>query len=414
MSVQTTLQHARVASKSLASAGTRQKHLALSSLAEGLRSSLNEIIDANGRDIIQGEKQGLQQSLFDRLRLTPERIEGLALAVEEVIALEDPVGSLVAGKTLLNGIRISQVRVPFGVIGIIYEARPNVTVDIAALCIKSGNAVVLRGGSAAIETNRVLVDIIQKALITAGLDANSVATIDDFGRDGATELMQARGFVDVLIPRGSASLIKAVVNDAKVPVIETGDGVVHMFLDEYADPEKVVDLVHNSKTHRVSVCNSMETLLIHENLDTDLIRTVLQRLADSSVLIRGCLKTKEIFPAVLDAIEQDWHTEYLAMEVSVRIVKDLEAAIDHIATYSTHHTESIVTENYANAEKFLNAVDSAVVMVNTSTRFTDGGMFGLGAEVGISTQKLHARGPMGLRELTSTKWLVRGEGQIRV
>lgn len=414
MSVQTTLQHARVASKSLASAGTRQKHLALISLAEGLRSSLNEIIDANGRDIIQGEKQGLQQSLFDRLRLTPERIEGLALAVEEVIALEDPVGSLVAGKTLLNGIRISQVRVPFGVIGIIYEARPNVTVDIAALCIKSGNAVVLRGGSAAIETNRVLVDIIQKALITAGLDANSVATIDDFGRDGATELMQARGFVDVLIPRGSASLIKAVVNDAKVPVIETGDGVVHMFLDEYADPEKVVDLVHNSKTHRVSVCNSMETLLIHENLDTDLIRTVLQRLADSSVLIRGCLKTKEIFPAVLDAIEQDWHTEYLAMEVSVRIVKDLEAAIDHIATYSTHHTESIVTENYANAEKFLNAVDSAVVMVNTSTRFTDGGMFGLGAEVGISTQKLHARGPMGLRELTSTKWLVRGEGQIRV
>lgn len=414
MSVQTTLQHARVASKSLASAGTRQKHLALSSLAEGLRSSLNEIIDANGRDIIQGEKQGLQQSLFDRLRLTPERIEGLALAVEEVIALEDPVGSLVAGKTLLNGIRISQVRVPFGVIGIIYEARPNVTVDIAALCIKSGNAVVLRGGSAAIETNRVLVDIIQKALITAGLDANSVATIDDFGRDGATELMQARGFVDVLIPRGSDSLIKAVVNDAKVPVIETGDGVVHMFLDEYADPEKVVELVHNSKTHRVSVCNSMETLLIHENLDTDLIRTVLQRLADSSVLIRGCLKTKEIFPAVLDAIEQDWHTEYLAMEVSVRIVKDLEAAIDHIATYSTHHTESIVTENYANAEKFLNAVDSAVVMVNTSTRFTDGGMFGLGAEVGISTQKLHARGPMGLRELTSTKWLVRGEGQIRV
>lgn len=414
MSVQTTLQHARVASKSLASAGTRQKHLALSSLAEGLRSSLNEIIDANGRDIIQGEKQGLQQSLFDRLRLTPERIEGLALAVEEVIALEDPVGSLVAGKTLLNGIRISQVRVPFGVIGIIYEARPNVTVDIAALCIKSGNAVVLRGGSAAIETNRVLVDIIQKALITAGLDANSVATIDDFGRDGATELMQARGFVDVLIPRGSASLIKAVVNDAKVPVIETGDGVVHMFLDEYADPEKVVELVHNSKTHRVSVCNSMETLLIHENLDTDLIRTVLQRLADSSVLIRGCLKTKDIFPAVLDAIEQDWHTEYLAMEVSVRIVKDLEAAIDHIATYSTHHTESIVTENYANAEKFLNAVDSAVVMVNTSTRFTDGGMFGLGAEVGISTQKLHARGPMGLRELTSTKWLVRGEGQIRV
>lgn len=414
MSVQKTLQQSRVASKTLASAGTRQKHLALSSLAEGLRSGLNLIIDANGRDIIQGEKQGLQPSLFDRLRLTPERIEGLALAVEEVIALEDPVGSLVAGKTLPNGIRISQVRVPFGVIGVIYEARPNVTVDIAALCIKSGNAVVLRGGSAAIETNRVLVDIIQKALTTAGLDANAVATIDDFGRDGATELMQARGFVDVLIPRGSASLIKAVVNDAKVPVIETGDGVVHMFLDEYADAEKVVELVHNSKTHRVSVCNSMETLLIHENLDTDLIRSVLQRLADSSVLIHGCSKTKEIFPAVLDAIEQDWHTEYLAMEVSVRIVKDLEAAIEHIATYSTHHTESIVTENYANAERFLNAIDSAVVMVNTSTRFTDGGMFGLGAEVGISTQKLHARGPMGLRELTSTKWLVRGEGQIRV
>lgn len=414
MSVQAILQHSKDASRSLAGIGTSQKQLALKSLADGLRANVEQILEANDQDITRGEEQGLQQSLFDRLRLTAQRIEGLAIAVEEIIALADPVGTVVAGKTLENGIRISQVRVPFGVIGVIYEARPNVTVDIAALCIKSGNAVVLRGGSAAIETNRVLVDIIQKALRAAGLDINSVVTIDDFGRAGATELMQARGYVDVLIPRGSASLIKAVVADSKVPVIETGDGVVHMFLDESADAEKVVELVHNSKTHRVSVCNSMETLLIHKNLDPALVRHVLQRLADSSVIIRGCAKTKEIFPEVLEAVEQDWHAEYLALEISVRIVEDLEAAIEHINTYSTKHTESIVTENYANAERFLGAIDSAVVMVNTSTRFTDGGMFGLGAEVGISTQKLHARGPMGLRELTSTKWLVRGEGQIRV
>lgn len=414
MSVQNTLTLSKAASRGLANLGTATKHAVLQALANGLRAGVDSILEANAADISRGEQEGLQKSLFDRLRLNPDRIEGLALAVEEIIALEDPVGAVVEGKTLANGLRISKVRVPFGVIGAIYEARPNVTVDIAALCIKSGNAAVLRGGSAALETNRVLVSIIKAALNSAGIDPNAVATIDDFGRDGATELMQARGMVDVLIPRGSASLIQAVVQNSKVPVIETGDGVVHMFLDHDADPNKAVELVHNSKTHRVSVCNSMETLLVHKDLDPKLFKQVLVKLAESSVIIHGCEKTREIFPEALAATEEDWESEYLAMEIAVKVVEDLDDAISHINRYSTKHTESIVTESYAHAEKFLAEVDSAVVMVNTSTRFTDGGMFGLGAEVGISTQKLHARGPMGLRELTSTKWLVRGEGQIRV
>jgi glutamate-5-semialdehyde dehydrogenase len=299
------------------------------------------------------------------------------------------------------------------VIGVIYEARPNVTIDIAALALKSGNAAVLRGGSAAENTNRVLVELIQGALASVGLPADAVQTIDEFGRDGARQLMQARGYVDVLIPRGSAELINTVVNESKVPVIETGAGVVHVFLDESADETWAVDIVQNSKVQRPSVCNALETLLVHEASAARLLPSVLGALRASGVTIHADDRTRELFPDAVPATEEDWTTEYMSLDLSVRVVGGLDEAIDHIRRYSTHHTESIITNDLGNAERFLAEVDSAVVMVNASTRFTDGGEFGFGAEVGISTQKLHARGPMGLSELTSTKWIVRGSGQVR-
>jgi glutamate-5-semialdehyde dehydrogenase len=308
---------------------------------------------------------------------------------------------------------IQQVRVPFGVIGCIYEARPNVTVDIAALAIKSGNCAVLRGGSAAENTNKVLISVIQKGLIGADLPSSAVVTVDPFGRDGAVELMQARGFVDVLIPRGSANLIHTVVTESKVPVIETGDGIVHIFADASANVELAIPIIVNSKAQRPSVCNSLETLLVHEQVAAELLPKLAKALAESSVLVHACEQSIALMPGSIPATEQDWATEYLGLELSVRTVKSLDQAIAHISKYSTKHTESILTESIANSERFLQEIDSAVVMVNSSTRFTDGGEFGLGAEVGISTQKLHARGPMGLRELTSTKWLVRGNGQVR-
>jgi len=333
--------------------------------------------------------------------------------VLDIIALPDPVGDVVRGSTLANGLRLTQVRVPFGVVGAIYEARPNVTVDIAALALKSGNAAVLRGGSAAENTNRVLVEVIQSALVEAGLPAESVQTIDEFGRDGATQLMRARGLVDVLIPRGSAGLINSVVAESTVPVIETGAGVVHVFLDESADLDDAVAIVHNSKVQRPSVCNALETLLVHASAAERLLPPVLAKLAASGVTIHADDAARVIFPDSVPVVEEDWSTEHMSLDISVRVVGGLDEALDHIATYSTHHTESILTNDIGNADRFLAEVDSAVVMVNASTRFTDGGEFGFGAEVGISTQKLHARGPMGLPELTSTKWVVRGTGQVR-
>jgi glutamate-5-semialdehyde dehydrogenase len=333
--------------------------------------------------------------------------------VRLVATLVDPVGESVRGKTLPNGLMLSQVRVPFGVVGVIYEARPNVTVDIASLALKSGNVAVLRGGSAAENTNRVLVEVIQDALSSVGLPPDAVQTIDEFGREGAKQLMQARGYVDVLIPRGSAELINTVVLESKVPVIETGAGVVHVFLDESADEQWAVDIVQNSKVQRPSVCNALETLLVHQAAAERLLPSVLADLRASGVTIHGDERTLAIFADAVPATEEDWTTEYMSLDLSVRVVDDLDQAIDHIRRYSTHHTESIVTNDLANTERFLAEVDSAVVMVNASTRFTDGGEFGFGAEVGISTQKLHARGPMGLSELTSTKWIVRGSGQVR-
>ncbi len=411
MSVSEILQAAKTAAPLIARASTLQKNLVLKELAKLLSESSDAIISANQIDIENG-KSTLSAGLIDRLTLTEGRIQALADSLQSIVDLPDPVGESLQGFTLGNGLRLQQVRVPLGVVGCIYEARPNVTIDIAALAIKSGNAAVLRGGSAAENTNRVLVGLIQSALMSAGLPKAAVQTIDQFGREGASELMQARGLVDVLIPRGSANLIQAVVRDSKVPVIETGDGVVHIFVDQSADLDMVVPIVLNSKTQRPSVCNALETLLVHRAVASEAIPVIGKALKEAGVTIHGCSETQKLIDCVA-ATEEDWSTEYYSLDLSVKVVDDLDAALSHIARYSTHHTESILTNDMANAERFLNEVDSAVVMVNASTRFTDGGEFGFGAEVGISTQKLHARGPMGLRELTSSKWLVRGSGQVR-
>ena len=405
---------AKQASGALAQANTLQKNAALEAIAVALEENTAAIMEANSRDIEAGVASGLSAGLQDRLTLNAQRISALALAVRSIATLPDPIGNVAKGMTLPNGLKLTQVAVPFGVVGAIYEARPNVTIDIAALALKAGNASVLRGGSAAENTNLLLVRLLQQAIASVGLPADSVQTVDDFGRAGAVEMMQARGLVDVLIPRGSASLIKAVVEESKVPVIETGDGVVHIFIDESARLDWSVEIVHNSKVQRPSVCNALETLLIHEAAFDRVAKSIFDKLSSSGVTIHGDERVCAAWPDAVAATEADWSAEYYSLDLAVRVVSDLDEALGHIAKYSTHHTESMITEEHANAERFLAEVDSAVVMVNAATRFTDGGEFGFGAEVGISTQKLHARGPMGLAELTSTKWLVRGSGQTRV
>jgi glutamate-5-semialdehyde dehydrogenase len=408
------IQMAKNASAFMAQANTNLKNSALIAIAKILPEHAQEIIAANNQDIERGVSEGLSLGLQDRLTLNEARIRALADAVLQIVSLPDPVGDVQRGMTLPNGLKLTQVAVPFGVVGAIYEARPNVTVDIAALAIKSGNAVVLRGGSAAEKTNLVLVSLLQKALSSVGLPADAVQTVDDFGRQGAVEMMQARGLVDVLIPRGSASLIKAVVEESKVPVIETGDGVVHIFIDETARLDWSVEIVHNSKVQRPSVCNALETLLIHEAALERVAPAIFDRLSASGVTIHGDERIMGMFDGAVAATEEDWHAEYYSLDLAVKVVSSIDEALEHIAKYSTHHTESIITQDVTNSERFLREVDSAVVMVNAATRFTDGSEFGFGAEVGISTQKLHARGPMGVAELTSTKWIVRGEGQTRV
>ena len=405
---------AKQASGALAQANTLQKNAALEAIAVALEANTAAIIEANNLDIEAGGASGLSLGLQDRLTLNEQRISALAQAVRSIATLPDPIGNVAKGMTLPSGLKLTQVAVPFGVVGAIYEARPNVTIDIAALALKAGNASVLRGGSAAENTNLLLVKILQQAIGSVGLPSDSVQTVDDFGRAGAVEMMQARGLVDVLIPRGSASLIKAVVEESKVPVIETGDGVVHIFIDESARLDWSVEIVHNSKVQRPSVCNALETLLIHEAAFDRVGTAIFDKLSASGVTIHGDNRVCAAWPDAVAATEADWSAEYYSLDLAVRVVADLDEALSHIAKYSTHHTESIITESVANAERFLAEVDSAVVMVNAATRFTDGGEFGFGAEVGISTQKLHARGPMGLAELTSTKWLVRGSGQTRV
>lgn len=413
MSVQKLLQEAKAASTAMGRANSAAKNQALENIASELESSSQLIIAANQLDMTAAETNGVSLALQDRLRLDQARVSSLAIALRKIAQLEDPIGESVRGMTLANGVLVQQVRVPFGVIGCIYEARPNVTIDIAGLAIKSGNCAVLRGGSAAENTNKSLIGVIQAGLEKTGLPKSAVSTVDPFGRDGAVELMKANGLVDVLIPRGSASLIRAVVTESTVPVIETGDGVVHIFVDASADIATAIPIIINSKVQRPSVCNALETLLVHADAAQKLLPALAKELKENGVTVHGCQQTLLHIPYAIPATDDDWATEYLSLDLAIRVVANLDFALSHIAEFSTKHTESILTSDASNAERFLADVDSSVVMVNSSTRFTDGGEFGFGAEVGISTQKLHARGPMGLRELTSTKWLVRGSGQVR-
>lgn len=407
------LARARSAAKGLATATSGDKNRALEAIATAIEGAVPEIVAANAEDLERSAANGMAEGMLDRLKLDEDRIHGLASAVREVIALPDPVGEVVRGTRSGSGLTITQVRVPFGVVGAIYEARPNVTVDIASLALKSGNGAVLRGGSAAEQTNAVLVRLIQNAIASVGLNGDAVQTIDEHGREGAERLMRARGYVDVLIPRGSAGLIASVVQNSTVPVIETGSGIVHVFVDATADGDMAEAIVVNAKTHRPSVCNAAETLLIHKDAAERLLPRLLTALEAGGVALWGDEHSRTASDHLRSADDETWATEHLALEMGVKVVDSIDEALAHIERYSTHHTESIVTGDFANAERFLAEVDSAVVMVNASTRFTDGGEFGFGAEVGISTQKMHARGPMGLLELTSTKWLVRGSGQIR-
>jgi glutamate-5-semialdehyde dehydrogenase len=407
------LEGAQAASRALAQSSAQQRDDALAAISLSLVSHSQQIVAANALDLVRGESEAMAEGLQDRLRLTPERVTALSDAVTQIRALPESVGDVVRGMTLPNGLQVSQVRVPFGVVGAIYEARPNVTIDIAALALKSGNAVVLRGGSAAQSSNEVLVSLMQEALTSVGLPSAAITSVDEFGREGAQAMMKGRGLIDVLIPRGSASLIETVVSESTVPVIETGSGVVHIFVDDTATIDDAVEIIHNAKVQRPSVCNAVETVLIHRGIAQAIIPAIAQRLGESGVVIHGDAAVCALVAEAVPATAGDWGREYLSLDVSMAIVGSLDEALEHIARYSTHHTEAILTGTMDNAERFLREVDSASVIVNASTRFTDGGEFGFGAEVGISTQKLHARGPMGLPELTSTKWVVRGQGQVR-
>lgn len=406
---------ARAASRVLATADRSRKDRALLRIAEAIDGQRDVILRANAADVSRGQEKGLAENLVDRLTLNNERIDGLIEALRNLASQVDPVGEVLDGQILPNGLRVSRVRVPLGVVGAIYEARPNVTVDIAGLALKSGNSAMLRGGSAALETNKALVGIIRDALDAAGFPMDCVQSVDEFGRDGANALMLARGKVDVLIPRGGGSLIQSVVNNARVPVIETGEGNVHIYLDTTATEENAVPLVVNSKIHRPSACNSAETLLIQKGAPA--AEAVLKGLVDADVRLHVDEATAAILGGYSDRVvaadDGDWDSETLALEMSVRVVDSMDEALEHIQKYSTGHTELIITNDLRKADEFVARVDSATVMVNASTRFTDGGELGLGAEVGISTQKLHARGPMGLAQLTSSQWVVRGDGHTR-
>lgn len=405
--------NAKKAARFLMNAGS-EKDVALLAIAKALRENSDKIISANNADIENGKKAGLTDSLLDRLRLTEERIEGMADGVEQVAALKDPVGRVLDGSTLKNGLKIEKVTVPMGVIGIIYEARPNVTSDAAALCLKAGSAVILRGGKEAINSNKAIAEVMRNAIEQAGFPADCVALVEDTSRDSATELMQLTDYLDVLIPRGGAGLIKSVVNNAKVPVIETGVGNCHIYVDDNADIDMAKNIIFNAKTSRPSVCNAIETVLVHKDIAEKALPQIKAELDKKNVEIRGCDKTKEILgDCVVTATEEDYANEFLDYILAVKVVDGLDGALDHIAKYSTGHSECIITSSFENANKFTACVDSAAVYVNASTRFTDGGEFGLGAEIGISTQKLHARGPMGLNELVSSKFIIKGNGQIR-
>lgn len=406
-------QRAKQASSVLAVAG-KQKKTALLAIADALVSNKARIIAQNDIDIKNGEENGLTKSLLDRLRLTDERIEGMAQGVRKVADFDDPVGQVITGRVAENGMEIKKVRVPMGVIGIIFEARPNVTSDAAALCLMAGNAVILRGGKEAINSNTVIAEVMREAIEAAGLPADCIQLVKDTSRQSSIELMCLSDYLDVLIPRGGAGLIKAVVENSKVPVIETGVGNCHAVIDKDADLEMAISIVNNGKVQRPSVCNALETVLVHKDVASEVLPKLKAKLDENNVEIHGCDKTKEILgDCVINAQEYDWANEYLDYKIAIKVVDSLDDAIAHIRKYSTGHSEVIITNNYEAQRKFTSQVDSAAVYVNASTRFTDGGEFGMGAEIGISTQKLHARGPMGLTELTSMKYIISGDGQIR-
>ncbi|MGI6119561.1 MAG: glutamate-5-semialdehyde dehydrogenase [Desulfosporosinus sp.] len=402
---------AKQAARQLAFASTEAKNKALMAMAEALIKNEQEIFKANTLDVQAAEEKGLKKSLVNRLRLTSESIGQISQAVTEVVALQDPVGE---GEvwTRPNGLRIQQTRVPLGVVVMIYEARPNVTADAAALCLKSGNAVILRGGSEALESNKVIANVIAQAAEESGLPSGSIQLITETNREWVQQLLRLNDYVDVIIPRGGAGLIQTVVQNATVPVIETGTGMCHAFMDRDGDYEKAIPIIINAKTQNPGVCNALETLLVDEAIAKGFLPLIGEELKKHQVEIKGCPRTCEILSYAVPAVDDDWVLEHLDLILSVKVVPGLDGALDHIYKYGTKHSETIVTENYSKAQRFLNEVDAAAVYVNASTRFTDGGRFGFGAEIGISTQKLHARGPMGLRELTTFKYMVYGDGQI--
>lgn len=412
--IETLGSNAKAASKILASATTESKNKALAAIADALEANADKIIAENEKDLAAADSNGISKVMQDRLRLNNDRIKGMAEGVRALIKLEDPVGAVDFGYTRPNGMKITRVRVPMGVIGIIYESRPNVTSDAGALCLKAGSASILRGGKEAYNSNKIICAVMSEALQSAGLPAESIQFVDDTTREVTTELMQCDKYLDLLIPRGGAGLIKAVKKNASVPVIETGVGNCHVYADASADLEMAVNIIDNGKTQRPSVCNAIESLLVHKDIAEKLLPMVKERFASHNVEIRGDAETQRILgSSVVPATEEDYATEFLDYIISVRVVNDIDEAIAHIAKYSTGHSECIVTNSIASADKFQREVDSACVYVNASTRFTDGGEFGFGAEIGISTQKMHARGPMGLKEITSCKYLINGNGQIR-
>lgn len=405
--------NAKKAERVLMTAPLVSRDAALKEIAAALRENSAYIIGENKKDLEAARENGMSESMLDRLSLDENRIEGIAAAVENIISLPDPLGRVLSGGIRPNGMKIEKVTVPLGVIAVIFEARPNVTVDAAALCLKSGNTVILRGGKEAINSNKAMALVMRQALVKAELPADCIQLIENTSRESATALMKMNGYVDVLIPRGGAGLIRACVENSTVPVIETGTGNCHIYIDKDADADKAVSIVYNAKTSRPSVCNACESLVVHAEIAERILPLIKKALDRKGVVIHGDEKTASIIPGVISASEEDYGKEYLGYEISVKVVSDISEAVDHIMQYSSGHSECIVTENYTSANYFTANVDAAAVYVNASTRFTDGGEFGFGAEIGISTQKLHARGPLGLPELTTVKYIITGDGQIR-
>ena len=406
-------QAAKAAFYQIAQADSAAKNAALLRLADLIHANQAALFAANRQDLANGKQKGLSEAMLDRLKITEDSLKTMIEGLHQIAALSDPVGEMDEFRLRPNGLRIGKMRVPLGVIGIIYESRPNVTVDAAALCLKSGNACILRGGSEAFHCNMALAKLIAQALRETGLPENAVCFVENTSRESVGAMLQLPDLIDVIIPRGGKSLVARISAEAHVPVIKHLDGICHIYLDETADAQKAVNIVFNAKTSRCGTCNTVETLLVHQSRAADLLPAVAAKLAEKQVELRGCERTRAVLPDIQAASDEDWDTEYLALILSIKIVDDLDAAIAHINTHGSHHTDTIITENYTRANQFLRAVDSASVMVNASTRFADGFEYGLGAEIGISTDKIHVRGPVGLHGLTSQKWVVLGDGQVR-